>query len=81
MDVKQQRPGLAPSKVNVGFVVDKVALGQVFVRVLLFFPVDIIPLLLHIHSCIIRGMDKGSVRDPFPQRQYHPIATITRYTD
>jgi hypothetical protein len=30
-------------------VVDKVALGQVFVRVLRFFPANIIPPLLHIH--------------------------------
>jgi hypothetical protein len=33
----------------VGFVVDKVALGQVFLRVLQFSPVSIIPPLLHIH--------------------------------
>jgi hypothetical protein len=33
----------------VGFVVDKVALGQVFLRVLRFFPVSIIPPLLNIH--------------------------------
>jgi hypothetical protein len=33
----------------VGFVVDKVALGQVFLRVLRFSPVTIIPPLLHIH--------------------------------
>jgi hypothetical protein len=33
----------------VGFVVDKVALGQVFLRVLRFSPANIIPPLLHIH--------------------------------
>jgi hypothetical protein len=33
----------------VGFAVDKVALGQVFLRVLLFSPVNIIPPLLHMH--------------------------------
>jgi len=32
---------------NVGFVVDKVALGQVSLRVCLFFPVSIVPPLLH----------------------------------
>jgi hypothetical protein len=37
----------------VGFVVDKVALGQVFLQVLCFFTVIIIPPLLHVHSCII----------------------------
>jgi hypothetical protein len=29
--------------IHVGFVVDKVAPGQVFLRVLLFYPVNIIP--------------------------------------
>jgi hypothetical protein len=33
----------------VGFVVDKVVLGQVFLRVLRFYPANIIPPLLHIH--------------------------------
>jgi hypothetical protein len=32
----------------VGFVVDKVALGQIFLRVLRFSPANIIPPLLHI---------------------------------
>jgi hypothetical protein len=39
---------------HVGFVVDKVALGQVFVRVLWCFPVSIIPPLLCIHSLFYR---------------------------
>jgi hypothetical protein len=34
---------------SVGFVVDKVAMGQVFLRVLRFPPVIIIPPILHIH--------------------------------
>jgi hypothetical protein len=42
------RPGFAPGSVHVGYVVDKVALGQVFVRVLRFFPVSIIPPWIHI---------------------------------
>jgi hypothetical protein len=33
----------ALGSIHVGFVVDKVALGQVFLRVLRFSPVDIIP--------------------------------------
>jgi hypothetical protein len=36
-----------PGSVYVGFVVDKVALGQVFPRVLRFSPVNFIPPLLH----------------------------------
>jgi hypothetical protein len=35
------------SRANVGFVVDKVALGQVFPRVLRFSPVNLIPPVLH----------------------------------
>jgi hypothetical protein len=38
-----RRPGFAPGSINVGFVVDKVALGQAFLRVLRFSPVNIIP--------------------------------------
>jgi hypothetical protein len=38
-----QRPKLAPGSIHVGFVVDKVALGQVFLQVLRFSPVTIIP--------------------------------------
>jgi len=38
--------------VRMGFVVDKVALGQIFLRLLLFFPVIIIPSLLHVRSFI-----------------------------
>jgi hypothetical protein len=37
-----------PGSVHVGFVVDEVALGQVFLRVLCGFPVNIIPPLLSI---------------------------------
>ena len=42
-----RRPGFDPGSVHVGFVVDKVALGQVFPRVLRFSPVSFIPLVLH----------------------------------
>jgi hypothetical protein len=36
-----RRPGFAPGSIHVGFVVDKVAVGQVFLRVLRFSPVII----------------------------------------
>jgi hypothetical protein len=36
-----RRPVFAPGSVNMGFVVDKVALGQVFLRVLRLLPVNI----------------------------------------
>jgi hypothetical protein len=42
-----RRPGFDPGSVHVGFVVDKVALGQVFLRVLRFSPVSFIPPVLH----------------------------------
>jgi hypothetical protein len=42
------RPGIVLGSVHVGFVVDKVALGQVFSQVLWFSPVNIIPPLVSI---------------------------------
>jgi hypothetical protein len=42
-----RRPGFDPGLVHVRFVVDKVALGQVFLRVLRFSPVNFIPPMLH----------------------------------
>jgi hypothetical protein len=42
-----RRPGLDPGSFHVGFVVDKVALGQVFLRVLRFYPVNFIPPVLN----------------------------------
>jgi hypothetical protein len=42
------RPGFAPGSIHVGFVVGKVALGQVFFRVLRFSPVSIIPPSFHL---------------------------------
>jgi len=41
-----QRPGFNPGPVYVGFVVNKVAMVQVFLRALSFSPVSIIPPLL-----------------------------------
>ena len=40
-------PGFDPGSVHVEFVVDKVALGQVFLRVLRFSPVNFIPPVFH----------------------------------
>jgi hypothetical protein len=42
-----RRPGFDPELVHVEFVVDEVALGQVFLRVLRFSPVSFIPPVLH----------------------------------
>jgi hypothetical protein len=46
-DLPTRRPRFDPGSVHVGFVVDKVALGQVFLRVLWFSPVNFIPPVLH----------------------------------
>ena len=45
-----QRRGFNPRPVHVGFVVDRVAVGQFSLGLLLFSPVSIIPPLLHTHS-------------------------------
>jgi hypothetical protein len=42
-----RRPGFDPGSVHVEFVVEKVALGQVFPQVLRFYPVNFIPPELH----------------------------------
>jgi hypothetical protein len=42
-DLSPQSPGFASGSIYVGFVVDKGALGQVFLRALRFSPVNIIP--------------------------------------
>jgi hypothetical protein len=44
---KDRRSGFDPGSVRVGFVVDKVALGQACPRVLRFYPVNLIPAVLH----------------------------------
>jgi hypothetical protein len=56
----------AHKAVHVESVVDKVALGEVFLRVLQFSPDNIIPLLLHTHSCLI------------PSQQQHVTCTVTK---
>lgn len=50
--LSQWRPGFNPSQVHVGFVVEKVALGQVFLQALQFSPVSINPSVLHAYSLI-----------------------------
>jgi hypothetical protein len=53
-----RRPGFDPGSVHVGFVVDKVAQGQVFFppRVLRFSPVNFIPPVLHYTEKRIIGL-------------------------
>jgi hypothetical protein len=42
-DLSPRRLGFAPGSIHLGFVVCKVVLGQVFLLVLRFYPVNIIP--------------------------------------
>jgi len=44
--------GLNPRPDHVGFVVDKVALGQVFMGVMQILPICVIPPMLHTHSVV-----------------------------
>ena len=49
---KLQRPGFNPASVNVGFVMDTLALGYAFFQMLPFSPITLIPSMLHIHLTI-----------------------------
>jgi branched-subunit amino acid transport protein len=59
----------------VGFVVDKVALGQVFLRVLRFSPANIIPPLLHIHLSLPHEVCDSSDQ----AAHYHHLGPKLRY--
>jgi hypothetical protein len=73
-----QRPGFTPTAVHAGFVVDKMALGQVF-SIVLSFATSITPLMLNIHSLIIWLMNNGLVRSLVStQTQSHSIVTIIK---
>jgi hypothetical protein len=45
-----RRFGFPPGRVHVRYVVDKVAMGEVSLRILVLSPVGIIPPMLHAHS-------------------------------
>jgi hypothetical protein len=61
----------------VGFAVDRVALGKVFLRVLRFSLS-----LFYIHSCIIWGKDNGPVSGrSVTETQSHPIVSIKNNLD
>lgn len=58
--VKSQKTAFVHRVIDVGFVEDKVALGQVFILVLRLSPVRIIPTMLCSHSCITCGRTPGA---------------------
>ena len=51
------RPCFSPTADHVGFVVDKVALGQVFLQALWFSLPVIIPTILHSHPSSVAGIE------------------------
>jgi hypothetical protein len=60
-----RRHSFAPRSVYVGFVIDKVALEQIFSES--FSPVYIIPPVLHINSCVIQVMYRELLRGEVSQ--------------
>jgi hypothetical protein len=54
-----------------GFVMNKLTLGQVFLHVVWFSPVNITILLIHIHSYIIWGMANGLPSGSSPKVSLH----------
>jgi hypothetical protein len=68
------RLGFAPKPVHVGFVVEKVALRQVFLRVLRVSPVNVIPLWLHTYVGLSSGeWTIGPLVAAVNRRSGHPI--------
>jgi hypothetical protein len=49
--LSSQSPGFASGKIHVGLVVDEVALGQSFLRVVWFTPVNNVPMSFSILIC------------------------------
>jgi hypothetical protein len=68
----QQRPGFAPGSVHLGFMVEKEALGKVFLRVLRF---HLSVLFLHGSPCsrIIWGMKNKPVGGRSSEISSHPM--------
>jgi hypothetical protein len=74
-----RRSEFAPESDNVGFVEDKVALGQIFLRVLLFSTVNIIPPGLHTH--IIWGFKIGPLLAAVHRHKFHSIDLSNKKLD
>jgi hypothetical protein len=63
----------------VGFVVEKVMLGQVPLRAILFSLVNIIPPLLYVYSYISWRKDKGPVRGPVSEKESRSTTAVTMH--
>jgi hypothetical protein len=86
-----RRPGLYPRPVRMGFMADKVSLGQVSLPVLLFSPVSIPPVLRsHLYQCHCvtsvwkqheskNGLTSDAVTAPVKDPQQIHIYRIIRY--
>lgn len=66
-DVRGRCPRFELRAAHVGFVLDKMALKQIFLLILVLSSVKIISPMLHILSFIISGMVKGPISGP----QFH----------
>jgi hypothetical protein len=74
-DSSSWRPGLVPRSVRLGFVVDRVVLGKVSLRLIRVCPFCITP---HIHSCVICETDNGPVTCHSSQTRSLTVLTITK---
>jgi len=58
-----QRPSSDPGTVHVGFMKDEVAIEQVFLTYLRFFPYSLIPPISHIILSTLQRKENGPARD------------------
>jgi hypothetical protein len=71
--LRTRGPWFAPGLVHVGFVVELLALGQIFLRVFLSSPVSIIPPWLSPYSYIILEMNKRPFFGRSSETWSHPL--------
>jgi hypothetical protein len=69
--------GFNPVPVHVGFLVDKIALGRFYVRVLRLSPVSITPPMLHIHSSIATAIINVATDSVVKLRVSHAFPLIS----
>jgi hypothetical protein len=72
-----RRPGIAHRSVHVGCMVDRVALGQVFLQVLRFFPVSIVPPWV----CILISFGGWTIGPLVGSGPIHSLTPLTWTTD
>jgi len=68
--LSRRKPGFYTSPVHVRFVLDEVTMGQVFLQVLLLYPVSIIP------QCYVISAIDSVANDDTPKKEYEGIRFI-----